>query len=149
MEPPPLEYSIFIREVTGNLPEFPSCEKQPYSEGRWFYVELHCRNYRPPGPGAIGIVNDDGRLGSVAWMHSLFVTEWIRRAGAGTAVIEAAGERWPNLTWTSTSEDSQGFHDHLVRAGVARWNEEMLAYEFVPQAKRKTRKAQPRSADAP
>ena len=79
MEPPPLEYSIFIREVTGNLPEFPSCEKQPYSEGRWFYVELHCRNYGPPGPGAIGIVNDNGRLGSVAWMHSLFVTEWVRR----------------------------------------------------------------------
>jgi len=42
MEPPPLEYSIFIREVTGNLPEFPSSEKQPYSEGRWFYVELNC-----------------------------------------------------------------------------------------------------------
>jgi len=78
MEPPPLEYSIFIREVTGNLPEFPSCEKQPYSEGRWFRVELHCRNYGPPGPGAIGIVNDNGRLGSVAWMHSLFVTEWVR-----------------------------------------------------------------------
>jgi hypothetical protein len=69
----------------------------------------------------------------VADMPSLFVLDCIRNQGCGRMIIEAAGERWPNMTWIAT-DDSVDFHTGLVRDGIAR--KHGCHYEFVPKSER-------------
>lgn len=137
--------ALMIREVTGQLPQLPDewfteNAKIPhaYATGRWFYIELHIGNFGLFGPAALGIVNvtDDGERAEMVSMH---VEDCVRREGYGRQIIEAAGERWPMLTWTDTGS-SRPFHQHLIKEGIARRHRDGSAYyDFIPKAKRKVK----------
>jgi GNAT superfamily N-acetyltransferase len=97
-----VEVAIVFREVTDHLPFFPDNELQnrAYCEDQWFYVELHARGFcRPVAFATIGMHDGGG-----AMLFGLIVQDPFRRQGLGRAVIEAAGARWPCLSWSDAIE---------------------------------------------
>jgi len=136
---------VIIREVTSQLPSMPDrpvaerdgetiTEPHPYTRGRWFYVELHLANFGWFGPVGLATIDISGS-GGVADVASMFVLDGLRREGYGRELIEAAGERWPFLTWTDC-DSSRGFHERLVEQGIARKHGSY--YQFIPKSERGT-----------
>jgi GNAT superfamily N-acetyltransferase len=130
-------YVIYMREVTGTLPLFlinqnSERHNEAYREGRWFYVEGHVGNFGLYGPGAMGVIHIHG---SSQELINDVVHDSLRRKGLARALIEAAGERWPQLSWMHTSE-SRPFHRRLVAQGIAR-NGGSEYYDFLPKIDRR------------
>ena len=137
-------YKVVIREVTDDLPDLPDrwlcrdySEPHAYKSGQWFYIELHVANFGCYGPCGMGTVQNVDEDGPLADLVSLFVLDCIRNQGCARMIIEAAGERWPNLAWIDTDESRQ-FHEGLIRDGIAR--KHGSHYEFIPKAERQSKK---------
>jgi GNAT superfamily N-acetyltransferase len=127
---------IYVRDVTKNLPPFGldrNGSPDAYEFGEWFYVELHAREIIGWwGPLGIGVVQVDTR----PYLHSVLVLGTVRRFGLGTRIVEAAGERWPNIYWDGCGASAE-FHAKLVIKGIAATQAGRSdVYDFVPKDKR-------------
>jgi len=126
------QHCFYLREVTGELPEFPDefygavdvapedqnerdILKDTYMRGRWFYVELHIRKwgwYGPIAQGTVCVTEDRVEI------LGMSVVDGLREQGYGRALIEYIGKEWSNVEWCDCPI-SRGFMDELVKQGVA------------------------------